>query len=155
MAKYDKMLEARRNLSKRMVEEAKKAVLDLIEQDCKVTHYAVRKYTGFSKTFLYNNKEISDFIFANADKGGKKNYKPPKEETEEVGPATDYEFNGEKYNIYDLFFSLCEYQEKEQPESCSGCPLRDFCFKDKERAEQFWKEVYAKGHFTEVKTKKE
>lgn len=149
MAKYDKMLKARRDLSKRMVEEAKKAVLDLVEQGYKVTHYAVRKYTGFSKTFLYENKEISDFIKANADKGGKKNYKPPKEEPENT--VVDYEFNGEKYNIYDLFFTLCEHQEKEHPDSCSVCPLKDFCFKDKEQTEKFWKEVYAKGHFKENK----
>lgn len=47
------------------------------------------------------------------------------------------------FNIYNLFFKLCEIIEKAYLDSCSACPLNDFCFVSKENnMEKFWEMIY-------------
>ena len=60
----------------------------------------------------------------------------------------EYNFKGQKVNIYDLFIELCDYIEMNGTynESCSLCPLNEFCFKDKNQIKEFWDEVYTNAH---------
>lgn len=50
--------------------------------------------------------------------------------------------DGTKQNIYDMFISLCNYIETETYNSCTKCPLRDFCYNSQEKSiEEFGKEI--------------
>ena len=62
MAKEDNMIKRQKEYSKSKIEYGKKIVDEMINNNETVTLYNVYKRSGLSKSFIYSNKELRDYI---------------------------------------------------------------------------------------------
>ena len=62
MAKEDNMIKRQKEYSKSKIEYGKKIVDEMISNNEAVTLYNVYKRSGLSKSFIYSNKELRDYI---------------------------------------------------------------------------------------------
>lgn len=60
MNRYDKMLEINKRESEKKIEQAKKAIFDLMDEGEKVTVPKLMKKTGLSRGFFYKNQIVRE-----------------------------------------------------------------------------------------------
>jgi hypothetical protein len=92
MGKEDKMLEAQKEESAKKVQYCKEVIDMMLEEGLPVTPYSVWKKTALSKTFIYKNEEIANYIEEH---------------------RSDKKYNYTKYSQQDVMIERIEILERE------------------------------------------